>query len=59
MKNRRADIKLVYTILKDFTDLIKAGKEIILCWIPSHTGILVMRKLIWPKRLAWEILLLP
>jgi len=35
LKNHQADIELVYTILNDFTDLVKAGKEIILCWIPG------------------------
>jgi len=36
--NRDSD--LVHKFLKDYTILEKNGKNIILCWIPSHVGIL-------------------
>jgi len=34
------ELDLVQKFLKDFTVLAKNGKNIILCWIPSHVGIL-------------------
>jgi len=34
------DSDLVQKFLKDYTILAKNGKNIILCWIPSHVGIL-------------------
>jgi len=34
------DSDLVQKYLKDYTILAKNGKNIILCWIPSHVGIL-------------------
>ena len=34
------DSDLVQNFLKDYTVLAKNGKNIILCWIPSHVGIL-------------------
>ena len=34
------DSDLVQKFLKDYTVLTKNGKNIILCWIPSHVGIL-------------------
>jgi len=34
------DSDLVQKFLKDYTVLAKNGKNIILCWIPSHVGIL-------------------
>jgi len=34
------DSDLVQMFLKDYTVLSKNGKSIILCWIPSHVGIL-------------------
>ena len=34
------DSDLVQKFLKDYTILAKNGKSIILCWIPSHVGIL-------------------
>ena len=34
------DSDLVKKFLKDYTVLAKNGKKIILCWIPSHVGIL-------------------
>ena len=34
------DSDLVQKFLKDYTVLTKNGKNIILCWIPSHLGIL-------------------
>ena len=33
------DSDLVQKFLKDYTALAKNGKNIILCWIPSHVGI--------------------
>jgi len=33
------DSDLVQKFLKDYTVLAKNGKNIILCWIPSHVGI--------------------
>jgi len=33
------DSDLVQKFLKDYTILPKNGKNIILCWIPSHVGI--------------------
>jgi len=33
------DSDLVQKCLKDYTVLTKNGKNIILCWIPSHVGI--------------------
>ena len=34
------DSDLVQKFLKDYTILAKNGKNIVLCWIPSHVGIL-------------------
>ena len=34
------DSDLVQKFLKDYIILAKSGKNIILCWIPSHVGIL-------------------
>jgi len=34
------DSDLVQKFLKDYTTLAKNGKNIVLCWIPSHVGIL-------------------
>jgi len=34
------DSDLVHNFLKDYTILAKNGKNIILCWIPSHVVIL-------------------
>jgi len=34
------DSDLVQKFLKDYTILAKNGKNIVLCWIPSHLGIL-------------------
>ena len=34
------DLALVQKFLKDYIILAKNGKNIILCWIPSHVGIL-------------------
>jgi len=34
------DSELVKKFLKDYTILAKNGKNIVLCWIPSHVGIL-------------------
>ena len=36
----KLDSDLVQKFLKDYTILEKNGKNIILCWIPSHVGIL-------------------
>jgi len=33
------DSDLVLRIFKDYTILSKNGKNIVLCWIPSHVGI--------------------
>ena len=33
------DSDLVQKFLKDYTILAKNGKNIVLCWIPSHVGI--------------------
>jgi len=38
------DSDLVQKFLKDYTILTKNGKNIILCWIPSHVGILGNKK---------------
>ena len=38
------DSDLVQKFLKDYTVLTKNGKNIILCWIPSHVGILGNKK---------------
>ena len=34
------DSDLIQKFLKDYTILAKNGKNIVLCWIPSHVGIL-------------------
>jgi len=36
----KLDSDLVQNFLKDYAILAKNGKNIILCWIPSHVGIL-------------------
>jgi len=33
------ELDLVLKIIKDYTNLIKAGKVIKFCWIPSHVNI--------------------
>jgi len=38
------DSDLVQKFMKDYTVLAKYGKNIILCWIPSHVGILCHEK---------------
>ena len=38
------DSDLVQKFLKDYTILAKNGKNIVLCWISSHVGILVNEK---------------
>ena len=38
------DSDLVQKFLKDYTILARNGKNIILCWIPSHVGILSNEK---------------
>jgi len=38
------DSDLVQKFLKEYTILEKNGKNIILCWIPSHVGILGNRR---------------
>ena len=35
----RIELDLVLKIIKDYTSLIKAGKVIKFCWIPSHVNI--------------------
>ena len=35
----RIELDLVLKIIKDYTSLIKAGKAIKFCWIPSHVNI--------------------
>jgi len=35
----RIELDLVLEIIKDYTSLIKAGKLIEFCWIPSHVNI--------------------
>ena len=36
-------LDLVLKIIKDYTSLIKAGKVIEFCWIPSHVNICVLQ----------------
>ena len=38
------DSDLVQKFLKDYDILAKNGKNIVLCWIPSHVGILSNEK---------------
>jgi len=35
----KVELDLVLIIIKDYTNLIKAGKVIEFCWIPSHVNI--------------------
>jgi len=33
------DNQLVLEIITEYTRLVKMGKHIVLCWVPSHVGI--------------------
>ena len=46
---------LVQTFLKDYTILAENGKNIILCWIPSHVGILGNEKADAAAKLALSL----
>jgi len=35
----KIELNLVLKIIKDYTSLVKAGKVIEFCWIPSHVNI--------------------
>ena len=35
----KIEVDLVLKIIKDYTSLMKAGKVIKFCWIPSHANI--------------------
>ena len=49
------DLDLVQKFLKDYTILAKNGKKIILCWIPSHVGILGNEKADATAKLALSL----
>ena len=52
------DSDVVQKFLKDYTMLAKNGKNIILCWIPSHVGILGNEKADAKSALSFLLLLL-
>jgi len=37
--NFQIEVDLVQKFIKEYTLLCNSGKNILLCWIPSHTGI--------------------
>ena len=39
MNNLQIEVDLVQKFIKDYTLFYNRGKNILLCWIPSHTGI--------------------
>jgi len=39
INNFQIEVDLVQKFIKEYTLLSSSGKNIVLCWIPSHTGI--------------------
>ena len=39
INNFQIEVDLVHKFIKEYTLLTNSGKNILLCWIPSHTGI--------------------
>jgi len=45
VKSVRLELDVVYQIIKEYSHLTESGKRIVICWIPSHVNIPVMRRL--------------
>ena len=39
IENEDMSNTLIHTYLSDYTELVSNGKEVVMCWIPSHIGI--------------------